>query len=384
MNEHSEQGSKAEYMGLSFDADHLLKLARDKSVKSRTELAAVVDSLFLNQGTVLSDRERALMFNIIHNLVSEVEASVRKRLSEKLADDERVPRELAMQLASDEMDVAYPILTRSKVLQDQDLIEIIRLRTEEYHLAIALRGDIGEGVSDALVKTENVGVITQLLKNDSAQISQATMSYLVEQSKRVDTFQEPLLRRSDLTEDLAKKMFMWVSAALRNHIVERYHIDPASVDRLLEQAAREGYEATLQEKSDPASELIKSLRARGMITTEMLLQTLSDGEIPLFLAILTDLTKLNDVLIRRIVFEKGGEGIAIACKAIGLSELDFAAIFRNSRRVAPGRAAATKGEVNAILTLYREIDEGEAQKVMELWRMDHDYLTAIRDLLPDV
>jgi len=204
------------------DADRLLSLARESSVKSRTELAAIVDSLFDDRGAALSDREKTLMFNIIQQLVHEVEVSVRKKLSEKFAEDTEVPRELIKALASDELDVAYPILTKSKVLHDEDLIEIIRLRTEEYHLAITLRDDISETVTDALVETNNVGVITHLLKNENARISKAAMDYLVEQSKRVDTFQEPVLRRTDLPEALAKKMFMWVSAALRHHIVERY------------------------------------------------------------------------------------------------------------------------------------------------------------------
>jgi len=365
------------------DADRLLSLARESSVKSKTELAAIVDSLFDDQGTALSDREKSLMFNIIQQLVHEVEVSVRKKLSEKFATDDEVPHELVKALASDELDVAYPILTKSNVLHNEDLIEIIRLRTEEYHLAITLRDDISETVTDVLVETSSVGVITQLLKNENAHISQATMAYLVEQSKRVDTFQDPLLHRTDLPEALAKKMFMWVSAALRTHIVERYEIDPSTTDRLLEQAAREGYEATLSEKTDSSSELIKSLRERGMITPEMLVQTLSDGEIPLFFAILSDLTKLNDVLVRRIVFEKGGEGIAIACKAIGLGEIDFITIFRKSRRVAPGRGDATRADVNAILDLYRGFEQEDAQKVVEMWNGDREYLSAIRDLLPN-
>lgn len=366
---------------MTLDAEHLLELARAKSAKSKAELAAIVESLFDNRGGALSDRERSLMFNIIQSLVHEVEVSIRQKLSEKLAENQDMPRELAKTLAADDVEVAFPVLTKSKVLRDEDLVDIIRLRTEEHHLAITLREDLDESVSSALVKTQNVGVITSLLKNDSAAISQATLKYLVEQSKRVDDFQEPLLHRSDLSENLAKKMFMWVSAALRSDIVDRYKIDIATVDRLLEQAAQDGFAATLDEKSEPESELIRSLRERDMITQLMLVQTLSDGEIPLFLAIFSDLTKLNDVIIRRIVFEKGGEGIAIACRAIDMSEIDFATIFRKSRQVAPGRAKASREEVNTVLGLYRSIDEAEACKVLELWRCDIDYQAAIEGLL---
>ncbi len=368
-------------MSVSLDVERLQKLAREKTVESRTELAAVVDSLFEDRGGALSEREKALMLNIIENLIHEVEVTVRKKLSEKLADDPDVPRELAKTLASDEMDVAYPILTKSQVLKDEDLVEIIHLRTEEYHLVIALRQGLGENVSDALVETNNANVVTQLLKNDSARISQATLAYLVEQSRRVDTFQEPLLHRSDLTEGLAKKMFMWVSSALRSHIVDRYEIDDVTVDRLLEQAAWEGYEATIAEHTEPASELLKRLRERGMVTPEILVQSLSDGEVLLFLAIFADLTRLDDVLIRRIVFEKGGEGMAIACRAIELSEFDFATIYRKSRRVAPDRAAATREEVGEILDLYRRIHPDDAKQVLVEWRDDKDYKGTIETLL---
>jgi len=374
-------------MSEKLNVEHLLALARDKSAKSRTELAEVVGNLFDEQGGILSDREKKLMFNIIETLVHEVEVSVRKILSDKLADNADAPRELIKALASDEIEVAYPVLSRSRVLQDTDLVEIIRQRTEEYHLAITIRDDIGEDVSDALVETGSEGVITNLLKNGNAAISNATMGYLVEQSRRVDTFQEPLLHRSELKEDLAKKMFMWVSAALRSHIVDRYELDTTIVDQLLEAAAKDGYDHSMAEKNEADSgvaELIENLRNQGMSTPDMMLKTLLDGEIPLFLALFSDLTKINDQLVRRIVFEEGGEGIAIACKAIGFSDIQFATIFRKSRRVTPNRAEATRTEVNNILDLYSNIKRNEAVKVVNMWRRDTEYLAAIRDLLPDV
>jgi uncharacterized protein (DUF2336 family) len=374
-------------MGATVNPEHLLALARERSAKSRTELAQAVDSLFGDHGSLLSDREKGLMFNIIENLVHEVEVSVRKSLSEKLADISDAPLTLIKTIASDDIEIAYPVLSRSRVLQDSDLIEIIRHRTEEYFLAITLRNDISEGVSDALVETKNENVITSLLKNENASISNATLEYLVTQSKRVDTYQEPLLRRSDLKEGLAKKMYMWVSAALRSHIVGRYDLDITTFDKLLEEAANEGYDNSMAEKSKEASvtsELVKSLRKQDMSPPEMLLKTLSDGEISLFLAIFSDLTKINDLLIKRIVFEKGGEGIAIACKAIGFSNTQFATIYSKSRRVIPGHAEAMRTEINEILELYSSIKRDEAIKVVEMWQRDTEYLAAIRDLLPDV
>ena len=120
---------------------------------------------------------------------------------------------------------------------------------------MAIRRTVSEEVSDELVETGHEGVITTLLKNSGARISTATMEYLVEESKRVDSFREPILRREDLDPALAKRMYMWVSAALRQHIVEKYDLDQGVVDDLLERSVLEGVAQTSggqQSKKEPA------------------------------------------------------------------------------------------------------------------------------------
>jgi len=73
----------------------------------------------------------------------------------------------------------------------------------------------------------------------------------------------------------------------------------------------------------------------------------------------------------------------LLCKQRDLDEIDFITIFRKSRRVAPGRADATRADVNAILDLYRSFESEDAQKVVEMWNRDREYLSAIRKLLPE-
>ena len=146
--------------------------------------------------------------------------TVRQTISAQLATFKETPPELAAMLANDEIEVAYPILTQSEVLQDAQLIETIRNRTLEHQMAIAIRHTVPVVVSDALVETGDEDIIRTLLENSGARISQATMEYLVEEFSRVNTFQEPIVRRHDLEPELAKRMLMWVSVALRKHIVE--------------------------------------------------------------------------------------------------------------------------------------------------------------------
>ena len=365
------------------DGEYLFRLARQKSAESRSVLAATISDLFSEDKGALSERERAMMFDILHKIIHDVEMTVRRRLSEKMADYRDVPRHLISILANDTIEVAYPILSRSLVLQDRDLIEIIQQRTREHQMAIATRPSVSEAVSNALVETGEASVIRTLLNNPNAEISRTTMDYLVEESKRVDSFQEPILRRADLPMDLATRMFMWVSAALRQHILDNFELPEELVDDLLEQTAVA--EASALANAQPTGRrksvaLAEKLEAAGMITPDMLITALQQGETSLFIAMFRRVTGLREKLIMRILFESGGEGLAIACKAVGIGKAAFTSLFALSRKARPEATAALQRETRRVLMLFDQISESSARDVLRKWQRNVDYLTAVREL----
>ncbi len=164
----------------------LLDLALDKSLEGRRTLTATIGDLFTKRDKVLTERERALMSDILRKLIHDCEMAVRRDLSERLAKAPNPPHDLIVSLANDDIEVAEPILMRSEVLRDPELIRVIRHRTQQHQLAIAMRRSLSEHVSDALVETGNVDVVKTLLENSDAKISEATMEYLAEESRRVD------------------------------------------------------------------------------------------------------------------------------------------------------------------------------------------------------
>ena len=133
------------------DIANLLELARDRSRTGRAILVDAVGDLITAPESAFSERETALMNDILQKLVQEVETSVRQALAERLANSGQAPRDLIVQLANDEIEVARPVLLNSPLLDEPTLIEIVRNRSREHQLAIALRSSIGEPVSDALI-----------------------------------------------------------------------------------------------------------------------------------------------------------------------------------------------------------------------------------------
>ncbi len=368
----------------------LLDLARDKSVDGRTRLVQIVGDLFFEDSDVLSERERTLMTEILRKLIFDVEMSVRKALAERLAVQPNAPLELVTTLANDEFGVAHAILMKSEVLQDIELIEVVQHRTQEHQLAIAMRRSVSEAVSDALVETGNTKVITTLVENTSANISDTTMEHLVDKSKTIEALQEPLLDRPDISPHLAKRMYWWVSAALRKHIVTNFKIDPSELDEKIESTIKDLIGETSDEVGEVdtrsirhAQKLSKKLGTSNSITPQLMLQTLRKGEIRLFESMFAQLTGLRSNLIRRFIFEPGGEGMAIACKSVGMAKPDFGSIFLLSRSARPGDQSVDPDEVNKAMKFYDRLNFDTAIKVVGRWKLDPDYLYAIKQVDAD-
>jgi len=381
------------------NAEQLIRLAREKSDQARALLFEAMGDVFLERNTVLSLQERALITDILEKLIREVSRDIRRKLAVRLAEAPGTPRELAVLLANDEIDIASPILMKSRVLEDVDLLEIVRTRSTQHLLAIAMRRDLSTAVADALVDSGEKDVVRALLENQDARISRATLGYLVEQSRTVDEFQEPLVRRRDLPPDLARRLCLWVSAAIRQAIVERFDIDPDTLDDTLEPIAQE--EAQKREAPgeaeapDAARALAQSLGESRRLTPRLLMQTLRRGEVPLFEAMLAEMSGLRPALVRKLCYEAGGQGLAVVARGVGLSREEFASVYLLTRKARPslpvsglpvsglpgsGGGSTDPAELGRALDFFDRISLGSAATVIGRWRRDPDYLFAIRSV----
>ncbi|MEM6491025.1 MAG: hypothetical protein AAF684_03875, partial [Pseudomonadota bacterium] len=117
------------------DYDRLMELAMDESPAGRNALSEMIGALYVEHGETLSEDELEITADVLRSLIRDVELPVRRALAEKLAQAPNAPRELVVFLANDAIEVAYPVLMRSTVLDEGDLIEIARLRTMQHRLA---------------------------------------------------------------------------------------------------------------------------------------------------------------------------------------------------------------------------------------------------------
>lgn len=361
----------------------LYELAQERSEQSRRVLVENIADLFLSPEGRLNEHQRVLMTDLLHRLLSDMEVTVRKELAEHLNEYDGVPPDLMIMLANDAIEIARPILEKSDVLRDEDLIEIIRTRSDEHRLCIAMRDHVSEAVSDVLVEEGSPNVVEALLKNSHAEISKSAMSYLVAESRRVDRFQEPLLSRHDLPPELAHRMFWWVSAALRRRILQDFsHMNVAHLDKALQGATRQAIAGHNPQASADAAALTLAghMAEQGQLTISFLAQALRQQKIPVFLAGLSKLSGVSLAVARRIFDDHAGDSLAVLFRAMDASRQEFTSIFLFLADVRGGRKARPLSVVKEILELYDAISVSNAKAALVYWQRDSDYQRALNDI----
>lgn len=366
------------------DFSELLKLAHDRSAEGRRLLIRTITDLFSERRAVLTNRERNLMSDILGKLIGEVETEIRRELAERLVSLRQVPRSLIVALANDEIEVARPILLESDVLTDPELIEIVQLRTREHQLAIAMRHSVSEIVSDALVETGDTDVIKTLLQNENAKFTLATIEYLVEQARRVDSYQEPLVRRKDLGPELAQRLYWWVSAALRKHILANYQIDQTALDDQIEEVVTGIAGRLTQDKPAPgkvpatrAQVLAQHLAKSQELKPPLLIRTLRQGEVALFEALFAQMVSLPLRQVQRLVYGCDGKDLAIACRALEIRKADFSALVLLVRKGMSDNGITDPKEFSRTVHFFESINPEGAKRVLRQWQRNPAYLDAI-------
>jgi len=361
------------------ELDDLIKLAQDRTAAGRTALVETITDLFLTPERRLNEHERALMTDILSRLLHVIEKDLRRSLSESLLRSGVDLPELHVMLANDDVEVAAPILRGSNLLKDADLIEVVRMRTDEHRIAIAVRSHLSEPVSDSLVEHGGADVIETLIRNPDAELSRRAMQYLVAESRRVDRFQEPLLSRDDLPSDLAYRMYWWVSAALRRKLLAAFDVDSLALDEAMQDATHRALAARADENGAivRAQKLVRQLDENGELTIGFLVQALRQQRLNVFVAGLAHKAAISFPTAWRIFSDRGFESFIIAAKALGIDRNTTTSIVLLIAE-AQNPAAARRPEVlNNIIGLYDSISRDKACRVLKIWQRDIAYQNAI-------
>lgn len=318
------------------DMGRLAQLAMNpQSGASREEIYLAVASLYRIQGAGLNERERELMREILRRLTRDVEMAIRIALAQRLAEDTTAPHDLILLLVDDTIEVARPLIIKSPLLTESDVLKLIAEAGIGHQEACAGRPHIGIPVTDALANSDHESVLLALVRNVTAKISNTSYETLVQKSRALTGLQEPLIKRPDLPPQLATNMCEWVSDALKTYITTNYGMAPKSVDNALHDV-----QVVMQSEppgpkdppADSALKLIEKLAASGQLKAGFLMRVLSQGQVDLFDLAFSKLVGVDLNCFRTGFYEKGARVVAVACRAAGIDRSVFNTVFNLSRQ----------------------------------------------------
>ncbi len=363
------------------DQQELLTLALEISAASRRALISTITGLFGDEEGLLTERERALMRDILSKLLRETELALRRDLGAILRDREDTPQDALPILAEIDLEMVRPVLMSNPILRDPALIETIRHRTVQHQLAIAMRRLVAAEVAETLVAAGKADVIKAMLESEDSDLAGVTMEYLVEESRRVDSYQEPLVKRKYLPADLSRRLCLWVAAAVRRTLLERLRIDVTLLDEALlavvDRLAPGPAAAEAAAPGSAAATLAERLLRDGAFAPQQMVHVLRDGEVSLFEALLGHMSGLETPRLQRVIYESDGRSMAIVCRAVGIEKPVFASLFLLCRKGRPSEKLGDSQEVAEVMALFDRIDQEAAASVLRLWQREWPYQDAI-------
>lgn len=209
--------------------------ARDEGARLRDTMARrLADLLFLPSGQ-LARPEKALIDSLLVPLFARLDAPEKERLARRVAELRDMPPQLARHMAHEDAAIAGLVLERPDVLDEQDLVAIVKTAGHAHRLSMARRPALTSIVVDELVARGRPEVIEAVLRNPKAQLSRRVFRYFVELSRRDERIPPLLLTREDLPVDIAHELFWYVGSALRWEIVMRFSFER----RLMAEALRD-------------------------------------------------------------------------------------------------------------------------------------------------
>lgn len=189
-----------------------------------------------------TDSQVRLAEQIFRLLLHQAEIDVRRALSENIMASDAIPHDVVSALANDVAEVSMPVLEFSEVLTEDDLKNIIENSEESTDKArvIARRNELSQGVSSALVGTQDEQVVGTLLQNDNAEISDQSFSRVIGQFSNNENIIDSLITSGKAGQNVLEEMSAAVSQALQEKLEDKYKGSFKEIGEIFQQRAKSG------------------------------------------------------------------------------------------------------------------------------------------------
>jgi uncharacterized protein (DUF2336 family) len=179
-----------------------------------------ITDLFLTDANRLNEAQVGVFDEILTHLARRIEERVLSQISLRFAPVKNAPKNMISLLANDDnIAVAGPVLAQSDRIAENDLIEIARSKGQTHLLAIAIRTQLSEAITDILIERGDKRVVGKLARNSGARFSQDGYKSIVTRADGDDEMTENLGLRIDIPPALLKELLMRATNLVRSRLL---------------------------------------------------------------------------------------------------------------------------------------------------------------------
>lgn len=274
-------------------------------------------------------------------LADDPSPTVRAAIASALAGSRRAPLHIVLHLAKDQPAVAAPLLLRSPLLTEGDLVEFVAMFDARAQALIARRAALTPGVTATLSAFGSRDAVIELARNDDAEILPSSFRQIVERFGSDAVLREILIRQARLPVDCRHRLLASIGDVLSQSPFVKAMIGSDRAVRVTRDACARSTIA-LVEGARPAEmcELVGRLREAGHLTTAFVLRCMALGRMEFFIHLVAQLSAVPQERVRTILVS--GRDLAII------------ALFDKARFAAPIR-----GPLIGAIHVWRAVARGD-------------------------
>ena len=319
----------------------------------------------------LTATDRRVAERLLHIMAEDAAKLVRAALAVTLHNSCELPRDIALKLAADADTIAVPIIRFSPVLDDDDLVSVLRSRAAAKIRAAAQRAHIGVELSRTIIRFGDSQAVARLAANDGAEFDEGVAREMVRLWHDDDLVTEAMVARRDMPLDILEVLVAHTSAetalALESRGMER------DLSATLAIRARERATLALSESAggrDDTVQLVDSLAGRGRLTGSVVMRAICQGHLAFAEAAMARLADVSLAKSRMMLHDHGPFGVRALAARAGLPEALHGVLEMSLRN---HRELSRQGELTSA-TFARRLAERIATSGVELSEDDRRFV----------
>ena len=347
--------------------DELEEAIAKQDLHRRAAVMRRLTDFFIVDAAGLSEDHVAVFDDVMSRLIVAIDKSARAEFGEMLARHSNAPKTSRILALDDEIAVAAPVLTHSRSLDEEALVETAKTKSQDHLFAITLRQSIGEAVTDVLVERGDSKVVVSAAGNPGAKFSDFGATTLAVRSRDDAELALRVWSRSDIPRQHLLSLFATATEEVQKQL-EAADRQNAQLSRSIVAQASNQIQTEMRESSTTyaaAQTSIEALHRSGGLTGERLFEFAQQGkfdEITIALALMCDLPVGH---IERAIMHSQADHLIVLAKAIGLSwETTKAILSMHS----PTKGAVT-AKLEAHCASFAKLQPKSAISAMQFYRL---------------